>query len=244
MAHSGKVYANIQKGTDIKYPLLVPNLKGLESASETNVKEIAIFAAASEGFSKKNINCSIAESMERFRKVVQQAKSQNMWVRGYVSCIVGCPYDGWIQPSAVVRVVEELVDAGCDEISLGDTIGVGTPAKIQQLLKAVKTVISEDRLAIHCHDTYGQAIANIWVSLEEGIRRIDTSVAGLGGCPYAKGATGNVSTEDVHYLLEQTGMKTGLEMESVGAASDFILSKLERQSRSKVGQVRLNKQKD
>lgn len=242
MADSGKVYDSIQKIKNIKYPLLVPNLKGLEDASTHKIKEIAIFAAPSEGFSKKNINCTIAESMDRFRKVVLEAKHQRMWVRGYISCIVGCPYDGWIKPDAVVKVAQQLYEMGCDEISLGDTIGVATPLKLQRVLREVKSVIPESKIAIHCHDTYGQAIVNIWTALEEGIRTIDASVAGLGGCPYAKGATGNVATEDVHYLLEEAGMKTGLDIEKIGLASDFILQCLHKETRSKVGQVRINKQ--
>ena len=222
MADTDKVYAAIDKKPGVSYPVLVPNAKGMESAVAAGVKEIAVFAAASETFSQKNINCSIAESLERFSPVLEEAKKHGIKVRGYVSCVLGCPYEGEIAPTAVVKVARALYDMGCYEISLGDTIGTGTPATTRALLQAVKKEIPVPALAVHFHDTYGRALANIEVALEEGIAVIDSSVSGLGGCPYAQGATGNVSTENVLNLLNKLGIQTGLDALKISAAGQFI----------------------
>ena len=242
MADTDKVYAAISKKSGVSYPVLVPNAKGMEAAVAAGVKEIAVFAAASESFSQKNINCSIAESIERFRPVMEEAKKQGIKVRGYVSCVLGCPYEGEIKPEAVVKVAKALHDGGCYEISLGDTIGTGTPEKTRQLLQAVKKEIPASALAVHFHDTYGQALANILVALEEGIAVVDSAAGGLGGCPYAKGATGNVATEDVLYMLHGMGIDTGVNLEKVAEAGRYIADALQRPLVSKVGQVFQNKQ--
>lgn len=241
MADTDKVYAAIKKAADASYPVLVPNAKGMEAAVAAGVKEIAVFAAASESFSQKNINCSVAESLERFRPVMEEAKKHGMKVRGYVSCVLGCPYEGEIKPEAVVKVAKALYDMGCYEISLGDTIGTGTPEKTRTLLQAVKKEIPVAALAVHFHDTYGQALANILVALEEGIAVIDSAAGGLGGCPYAKGATGNVATEDVLYMLHGMGIETGVSLEKVAEAGRFIADALQRPLVSKVGQVYRNR---
>jgi hydroxymethylglutaryl-CoA lyase len=237
MADTDKVYAAIKKAANVSYPVLVPNAKGMEAAVAAGVKEIAVFAAASETFSQKNINCSIAESIERFKPVMEEAKKRGIKVRGYVSCVLGCPYEGEIKPEAVVKVARALHDAGCYEISLGDTIGTGTPEKTRTLLQAVKKEIPVAALAVHFHDTYGQALANILVALEEGVSVIDSATGGLGGCPYAKGATGNVATEDVLYMLNGMGIETGVSLEKVAEAGRFIADALQRPLVSKVGQV-------
>ncbi|TAL27586.1 MAG: hydroxymethylglutaryl-CoA lyase [Alphaproteobacteria bacterium] len=242
MADTDKVYAAIQKKSGVGYPVLVPNAMGMEAAVAAGVKEIAVFAAASESFSQKNINCSIAESIERFKPVMEEAKKHGIRVRGYVSCVLGCPYEGEIKPEAVVKVAKALHDAGCYEISLGDTIGTGTPEKTRKLLQAVMKEIPASALAVHFHDTYGQALANILVALEEGIAVIDSAAGGLGGCPYAKGATGNVATEDVLYMLHGMGIDTGVSLEKVAEAGRFIADALQRPLVSKVGQVFQNKQ--
>src|SRR5262249_32912274 len=187
----------------------VPNLKGFEAALASGVKEIAVFAAASETFSRRNINCSIAESLERFTPVMAAARQHDMRVRGYISCVLGCPYEGAIAPAAVERVASALDQLGCAELSLGDTIGVGTPLATRRMIETVAATVPIDRLAIHCHDTYGQALANILSALEMGVAIVDSSVAGLGGCPYAPGAAGNVASEDVLYMLEGMGIETG-----------------------------------
>ena len=243
MADTDKVYAAIKKAANVSYPVLVPNAKGMEAAVAAGVKEIAVFAAASETFSQKNINCSIAESIERFHPVMEEAKKHGIKVRGYVSCVLGCPYEGEIRPGAVVKVAKQLYDAGCYEISLGDTIGTGTPEKTRALLQAVKKDIPATALAVHFHDTYGQALANILVALEEGISVVDSAAGGLGGCPYAKGATGNVATEDVLYMLNGMGIETGVSLEKVAEAGRFIAGALQRPLVSKVGQVFQNKTK-
>ena len=237
MADTDKVYAAIQKKPGVSYPVLVPNAKGMEAAVAAGVKEIAVFAAASESFSQKNINCSIAESIERFRPVMDEAKKHGIKVRGYVSCVLGCPYEGEIKPDAVVKVAKALHDMGCYEISLGDTIGTGTPEKTRVLLQAVKKEIPVAAIAVHFHDTYGQALANILVALEEGIAVVDSATGGLGGCPYAKGATGNVATEDVLYMLNGMGIETGVSIEKIAEAGRFIAGELQRPLVSKVGQV-------
>ncbi len=237
MADSGEVLARIRRKAGVSYPALVPNMKGLEGAIAAGVEEIAVFAAASESFSRKNINCSIAESLERFRPVCDAAKAKGLKIRGYVSCVLGCPYEGAIDPAAVARVAAALRDLGCYEISLGDTIGVGTPIKAQTMIQAVSANVPTDLLAVHFHDTYGQALANILASLELGIAVIDSSVAGLGGCPYARGATGNVATEDVVYMLDGMGIETGVDLTGVAAAGRMISGVLGRQPASKVAQV-------
>jgi len=237
MADTADVFAAITKKAGVSYPVLVPNAKGMESAVAAGVKEIAVFAAASESFSQKNINCSIAESIERFKPVIDAAKQQGIAVRGYVSCVLGCPYEGEITPAAVVHVAKELFGLGCYEISLGDTIGTGTPVKTRILLQAVKKEIPVPHIAAHFHDTYGQALANLVIALEEGVSVIDSAAAGLGGCPYAKGATGNVSTEDVLYMLHGMGIETGVDIEKIAAAGRFIAEAVGKPLISKVGQV-------
>lgn len=220
--------------SDIRFPVLVPNLKGLQDALQHKTKEIAIFGAASETFSKKNINATIDESFIRFQDIINEAKKHNIKVRGYISCIMGCPYEGDISLSKVVDVSQRLFNLGCDEISLGDTIGVGTPNKVKDLLKALKQNMPVSKIAVHFHDTYGQALANILASLEQDIRIIDASVAGLGGCPYAKGATGNVATEDVLYMLNGMGFESNVDLSKLIDASQFISNYLKRPPNSKV----------
>lgn len=237
MADTADVFAAIQKKSGVSYPVLVPNTKGMESAVAAGVKEIAVFAAASESFSQKNINCSIAESIERFKPVIDAAKQHGIAVRGYVSCVLGCPYEGEVAPDAVVRVAKELFGLGCYEISLGDTIGTGTPVKTRLLLQAVKKEIPVQHIAAHFHDTYGQALANLVIALEEGVSVIDSAAAGLGGCPYAKGASGNVATEDVLYMLHGMGIETGVDLAKIVAAGRFIAQAAGKQPVSKLGQV-------
>lgn len=237
MADTADVFAAINKKSGVSYPVLVPNAKGMESAVAAGVREIAVFAAASESFSQKNINCSIAESIERFKPVIDEAKKHGIKVRGYVSCVLGCPYEGEIAPEAVVHVAKELFGLGCYEISLGDTIGTGTPVKTRLLLQAVKKEIPVQHIAAHFHDTYGQALANLVIALEEGVSVIDSAAAGLGGCPYARGATGNVSTEDVLYMLHGMGIETGVDIEKIAGAGRFIAEAVGKQLVSKVGQV-------
>uniref|UniRef100_H2Z4S1 hydroxymethylglutaryl-CoA lyase n=1 Tax=Ciona savignyi TaxID=51511 RepID=H2Z4S1_CIOSA len=230
---------NRRKGT--KYSALAPNLKGFKSALASKVDEVAVFAAASETFSQKNINCSIQESLKRFRPVLDAANEHNIPVRGYVSCVLGCPYEGKIKPSSVVAVAEQMVSMGCYEISLGDTIGVGTPGSTNNLLSEVLHSISNEIIALHCHDTYGQALANILTGLDKGITVFDSSVAGLGGCPYAKGASGNVASEDVIYMLNGLGLNSGVDLEQLCNVGNFISSSINRRNASKVGQAMLNK---
>ncbi|KAJ1952461.1 hypothetical protein IWQ62_006216, partial [Dispira parvispora] len=212
MADASEVMTRINRQPGVNYPVLTPNLKGFQSALAVGAKEVAIFGAASEGFSRKNINCSIEESLQRFQVVMEEAKKHDIPVRGYVSCVLGCPYDKDIAPTEVARVSKMLYDMGCYEISLGDTIGVGTPESMRRMLEEVIRVIPVEKLAVHCHDTYGRALENIEEALQHGVRVVDSSVAGLGGCPYAKGATGNVATEDVVYRLHQLGYTTGVDL--------------------------------
>jgi len=221
----------------VSYPVLVPNIKGLQAAVECGAKEVAIFGAASESFSRKNINCSIEESLARFEPVLLLAKESNVKVRGYVSCVVGCPYEGSIEPREVARVAKTMLDMGCYEISLGDTIGVGTPGSIRAMLEEVVKVVPLEQLAVHCHDTYGQALANILTALQMGISVVDSSTAGLGGCPYAKGASGNVSTEDVVYMLHGMGIQTGTSLDKLVDAGRYISSHLNRETMSRVGRA-------
>lgn len=229
MAGSDEVFNQLVPSNAI-YTALTPNMRGLERAIECKVKEIAVFAAASEAFSQKNINCSISESLEKFEAVIQKAKQHNIAVRGYISCVAGCPYQGDVDFIKVSSVAQSLLDMGCYEISLGDTIGVAKPETIEALLNQVFKQISPSYLAVHLHDTYGQAIANIKRSVEMGITTVDSSVAGLGGCPYAKGASGNVATEKVVQLLNQLGIEHHVDLEKLNAVSHFIRQKLNRPS--------------
>ncbi|MCB1663320.1 MAG: hydroxymethylglutaryl-CoA lyase [Pseudomonadales bacterium] len=241
MADSAELMRQIQRYPGVTYTALTPNLKGFENALACGVDEVAIFAAASEQFSQKNINCSVAESLRRFEPIMMAAKAQGIKVRGYISCVLGCPYQGEVPVSAVVQVAKQLVSMGCYEVSLGDTIGVGTPRKTQQMVEAVAKEVAIEQLAVHCHDTYGQALANIYAALELGIAVIDSSVAGLGGCPYAKGASGNVASEDVLYMLNGLGIDTGVDLESLIAAGQFIMQALGRRTGSKVANALISK---
>jgi hydroxymethylglutaryl-CoA lyase len=237
MADTAAVLAGIKRKHGVRYPVLVPNLQGLEAAEAAGAKDISIFAAASESFSKKNINCSIAESLDRFRPVAARALEQERRLRGYVSCVLGCPYEGEIAPEAVARVSKALYDMGCEEISLGDTIGTGTPLKAKRMIEAVAKHVPMQQLAVHFHDTYGQALANILATLEMGIGVVDSSVAGLGGCPYAKGASGNVATEDVVYMLNGMGLTTGIDLDRLATVGRTVLQQLNRAPASKVAQA-------
>jgi hydroxymethylglutaryl-CoA lyase len=237
MADTPEVLAAITRRPGVSYPVLVPNMKGLEGALAAGVAEIAVFGAASEAFSQKNINCSIAESLERFAPVVAAARAKGLTVRGYVSCVLGCPYQGAVDPQAVAQVAEKLFAMGCYEISLGDTIGTGTPGKAQDMVEAVAATVPRERLAAHFHDTYGQALANIYAVMEKGVAVVDSSVAGLGGCPYAKGASGNVATEDVLYMLDGLGIATGVAMDALLDAAEFICGHLGRPPASRVARA-------
>ena len=239
MAGSAEVFAQIQQLPGITYAALAPHLKGFEDALAAGVKEVAVFAAASEAFSQKNINCSISESLERFVPVMDAAKQHDVRVRGYVSCVLGCPYDGSVPPEQVASVARELYAMGCYEVSLGDTIGAGTAGATRHLFNVVGREVPRNLLAGHFHDTYGQALANIYASLLEGISVFDSSVAGLGGCPYAKGATGNVATEDVLYLLSGLGIETGIDMDRLIAAGQRICAVLGKPNGSRVARARL-----
>jgi hydroxymethylglutaryl-CoA lyase len=237
MADTASVLARLRRAPGVSYPVLVPNMQGLEAACAVPVEEVAVFGAASESFSRRNINCSIAESMDRFRPVVAAAIARGLRVRGYVSCVLGCPYEGAVAPEAVAAIAGTLRDMGCYEISLGDTIGIGTPLQARTMLKSVAEIVPMDRLALHFHDTYGQALANILACLEMGVAVIDSAVAGLGGCPYAKGASGNVATEDVVYMLNGMGIETGVDLARLAAAGRMITAALGRAPASKVAQV-------
>lgn len=237
MADSGDIFRQLQRVDGITYSALTPNLKGLELALDAGADEVAIFGAASQSFSQKNINCSIEESIERFAPVMQVAQANNVRVRGYVSCVLGCPYEGDIAVAEVARVAEILYKMGCYEISLGDTIGVGTPHNARRMVEAVAEVVPVDKLALHFHDTYGQALANILACLATGVSVIDSSVAGLGGCPYAKGASGNLATEDLVYMLHGMGIDTGIDLALLAQAGDQISQALGRNNGSKVAQA-------
>ena len=241
MADTAEVMAGLERRPDVSYPVLVPNQKGFEEAQAADVEEIAIFGAASETFSQTNINCSIAESLERFAPVSAAALAAGMRVRGDVSCVLGCPYEGEVAPAAVAEVAARLSDMGCYEISLGDTIGVGTPAKAQAMVAAVAEKVPVDRLAAHFHDTYGQSLANIVAVMEQGVAVIDSSVAGLGGCPYAEGAAGNAASEDVLFMLDGMGVETGVELKGLFEAGRFICEALGRAPSSKVAQAMAGK---
>uniref|UniRef100_A0A3P8U9Q8 hydroxymethylglutaryl-CoA lyase n=1 Tax=Cynoglossus semilaevis TaxID=244447 RepID=A0A3P8U9Q8_CYNSE len=238
MADQVEVMKGICRKPGVTYPVLTPNLKGFQAAvSIAGAKEVAIFGAASELFSKKNINCSVDESLLRFEEVMEAAREACVPVRGYVSCVLGCPYEGKVAPEKVAHVAKRLYSMGCYEISLGDTIGVGTPGSMSQMLAAVTREVPLNALAVHCHDTYGQALANILVALQMGISVVDSSVAGLGGCPYAQGASGNVATEDVVYMLHGLGIQTGVDMSKLMNAGAFICRILNRKTNSKVAQA-------
>ena len=237
MADSGEVLKRLCRRPDVRYPVLVPNERGYADARAAGADEVAVFAAASDTFSRRNVNCSIDESLERFRPVCAQAKTDGVRVRGYISCVLGCPYEGAVPVAAVVRVAESLAAMGCGDVSLGDTIGVGTPGAARALLKAVAASVPMDRLGVHFHDTYGQALANILACLEEGVATIDASVAGLGGCPYAKGASGNVGTEDVAYMLRGLGIETGIDLDRLVDTGIFIARALDRAPASKTAQA-------
>ncbi|OWQ41425.1 hydroxymethylglutaryl-CoA lyase [Pseudomonas lactis] len=238
MAGSAEVFAQIQRKPGVTYGALAPNMRGFEDALAAGVKEVAVFAAASEAFSQRNINCSISESLERFAPIMASAKQHGVSVRGYVSCVLGCPYEGVIAPEQVAAVARELYAMGCYEVSLGDTIGTGTAGATRRLFEVVGAQVPRDKLAGHFHDTYGQAIANIYASLLEGITVFDSSIAGLGGCPYAKGASGNVATEDVLYLLIGLGIDTGIDLERLIGAGQQISQVLGRPTGSRVAKVR------
>ncbi|CAI5695259.1 unnamed protein product [Oreochromis niloticus] len=237
MADQVEVMKGISRKPGVTYQVLTPNLQGFQAAVKAGAPEVAIFGAASELFSKKNINCSVDESLQRFDEVMKAAKEAGMPVRGYVSCVVGCPYEGKVAPEKVAHVAKRLYSMGCYEISLGDTIGVGTPGSMAQMLEAVTKEVPVSALAVHCHDTYGQALANILVALQMGISVVDSSVAGLGGCPYAQGASGNVSTEDVVYMLHGLGIETGVDLSKLMDAGAFICRTLNRKTSSKVAQA-------
>jgi hydroxymethylglutaryl-CoA lyase len=234
MVNSDAVLRGVDHHPTSEFHVLVPNEKGYDAARAAGAKVIAVFASASEGFSRANINCSVAESIERFKPVVARAKADSVKVRGYISCVLGCPFDGEIKPQAVVDVARVLWDLGCYEISLGDTIGVGTPVKARHLLRAVAGAVPMANLAMHFHDTYGQALANLYAGMEEGARVIDSAAGGLGGCPYAPGATGNVATEDVVYMLEGMGIATGVDMEKLVAATNEVSRLIGRTPASRV----------
>ena len=234
MADTAEVMARIARAPGVSYPVLVPNLQGFEAAMKAGATEIAIFAAASETFSRKNINCSIAESLARFEPVAAAAKANNIAMRGYISTVLWCPYEGRIQPQAVAPIAQRLVELGCYEISLGDTIGKGTPGEVETLIDTVAEHIPHHKLAVHFHDTYGQALANVLAALEKGIAVADSSVAGLGGCPYAPGATGNVASEDLLYMLDGLHIHTGVDLPALTDAGRFISAYLKRKPASKV----------
>ena len=237
MADHTEVLEGIRRKPGVSYPVLTPNLKGFQAALAAGAQEVAIFGAASESFSRKNINCSIEESLERFRPVAEAANAAKVKVRGYISCVLGCPYEGDVPLRKVAEVAGALFEMGCYEVSLGDTIGVGTPGKTQRMIEAVAKRVPLERLAGHYHDTYGQALANIYASMELGVASFDSSVAGLGGCPYAKGASGNVATEDVVYMLHGLGIRTGVDLDKVVQTGQWISAILGREPVSKAGKA-------
>ncbi len=237
MADHTEVLERIRRRPGVDYPVLAPNLKGFEAARAAGATEVAVFAAASEAFSKKNINCSIAESLERFRPVAEEAKKHGIKVRGYVSCVLGCPYEGDIAPARVANVAAALAEMGCYEVSLGDTIGTGTPGKTKAMIAACADRVPVRKLAGHYHDTYGQALANIYASLEVGVATFDASIAGLGGCPYAAGASGNVATEDVVYMLNGLGLRTGVDLDKLVDIGAWICGVLGREPSSKAARA-------
>ena len=237
LADAAEVFAAIDKNPRVSYPVLVPNLQGYQRAREVGAAEVAVFTAASEAFNRKNINASIDESIERFKPVLDQAKADGVRVRGYVSTVLGCPYQGDVPVTDVVRVARQMHDLGCYEISLGDTIGIGTPLKARAMLRAVASEVPMQALAVHFHDTRGQALANVLNCLEEGVRVVDSAVSGVGGCPYAKGATGNVASEDVVYMLEGMGMATGVDLPALIETGLWLSARLQRETSSKVAKA-------
>jgi len=241
LADAAEVYAGIRRKPGVRYPVLVPNMKGLDRAKAVGVEEIAVFGAASEAFSKNNINASIEESLQRFAPVIEAARSDGIAVRGYVSTVLGCPYQGEVALADVVRVAQRLHAMGCYEISLGDTVGVGTPRKARTMLEAVAGEVPMSALAVHFHDTYGQAIANIAACLEAGVRVVDAAVSGAGGCPYAQGASGNVATEDVVYLLDGMGFRHGVDLDALAEVGRWLSDALQRPNASKVGRALIAK---
>ena len=238
MAGSAEVFARIQRKPGVVYGALAPNLRGFEDAVSAGVKEVAVFAAASEAFSQRNINCSISESLARFEPIIEAAREHGVRVRGYVSCVLGCPYEGQVSAQQVAAVAKELYAMGCYEVSLGDTLGTGTPTATRWMFEAVTAHVPQEKLAGHFHDTYGQALVNIYASLQEGISVFDSSIAGLGGCPYAKGASGNVATEDVLYMLNGMGIETGVDMDKLLLAGQHICNVLGRVTGSRVAKAR------
>ncbi|WP_321838034.1 hydroxymethylglutaryl-CoA lyase [Pseudomonas kulmbachensis] len=238
MAGSTEVFAQIQRKPGVVYGALAPNMRGFEDAVAAGVKEVAVFAAASEAFSQRNINCSISESLARFVPIIEAAQQHGISVRGYVSCVLGCPYEGQVSAQQVAQVAKELYAMGCYEVSLGDTIGTGTPTATRAMFEAVTAYVPREKLAGHFHDTYGQALVNIYASLQEGIAVFDSSIAGLGGCPYAKGASGNVATEDVLYMLNGMGIETGIDMDKLLLAGEHICNVLGRVTGSRVAKAR------
>ncbi|AYF22364.1 hydroxymethylglutaryl-CoA lyase [Vibrio parahaemolyticus] len=237
MADSKEVMQNITRRASVTYSALTPNLQGLEQALDAGANQVAIFTSASEGFCQHNINCSIAESLKRFEPLMVQADKYHVPVRGYLSCVVDCPYDGATSPTQVANISQALIELGCYEVSLGDTIGTGTPNRVKEMLESVLASIPNQRLAVHLHDTWGQALANIYQALSMGINTVDSSVAGLGGCPYAHGASGNVATEDMLYLCQGLGIETGVDLELLAKAGWMISDELQRQPTSKVSQA-------
>lgn len=237
MADHRQIMQGVERRSGVVYSALTPNLKGLAAAIECGVEEVAVFGAASEAFSHKNINCSIAESLGRFEQVVEHARQAGLRVRGYVSCVLGCPYEGEVEPLQVARVAKALYLMGCYEVSLGDTIGTGTPSKAKRMLAAVAAQVPINNLAVHFHDTYGQALANLYAVLVEGVSVIDSSVAGLGGCPYAKGASGNVASEDVVYMLEGLGIESGIDLSALARTGAWITQMINVPNLSRAGSV-------
>ncbi len=243
MATSTEVFEKLNRNQKVTYAALTPNMRGFEAAMAVNADEVAIFGAASESFSQKNINCSIEESLERFAPIMEAAKKANIKVRGYVSCVLGCPYEGDIDAEQVAFVAEKLFAMGCYEISLGDTVGVGNPDSVTKMIQAVSARVPTDKLAVHFHDTYGQALTNIYAALQLGVKVVDSAIAGLGGCPYAKGASGNVATEDVVYMLNGLGITTGINFKKLLQAGWFISDKLGKTPISKVSNAYLAQEK-
>lgn len=240
LADNKEVMLGIMKKPSVRYPVLVPNLQGFENALHGDAKEVSVITAASETFSQKNTHCSIDESLNRINEIMNRAKSLNMPVRAYISCVLGCPYEGEVSINKVMTLSQQLLEMGCYEISLGDTIGVGTPQQVKLLLNTLTQNLNITQLAVHFHDTYGQALANIYAALELGVRVVDSAITGLGGCPYAKGASGNVATEDLVYMLQGLGLNTGINFDKLLEVSVFVSKFLHREPRSKVAQARMS----
>lgn len=241
MAGSDVILESLRDRDDLRLPVLVPNMQGYENARAAGVREIAVFAAATESFSQKNINCSIDDSLQRFEAVCRQALADNVRIRGYISCVLGCPYEGEVDPANVVRISRDLLQLGCSEISLGDTIGVGTPDKARALIEACATEVGIDRLSAHFHDTYGQALANILACIEAGVTTVDTAIGGLGGCPYAKGSAGNVATEDVVYMLNGMNIDCGVDLPALLDITESLCERLKHPPASRVARALLTK---